>query len=53
MRPGEVAIPTTAYMAIDEIEMDYKEIERVFKHIPCSIGADEAEEVLYLISLVV
>ncbi len=45
VRPGEVAIQTTAYMAVEEVESDDNEIERVFRHIPCSIRADEAEEV--------
>ena len=29
-----------------EVEADGKEIQRVFKHIKCSIEAEEAEEVL-------
>jgi 26S proteasome regulatory subunit N8 len=32
-------------MAVEEVESDDNEIERVFRHIPCSIRADEAEEV--------
>jgi hypothetical protein len=40
-----VGIPTTAYIAVDEVETDGKEIHRVFKHIPCAIQAEEAEEV--------
>lgn len=45
VRPGVAEIPTTAYHAIEEIQSDGKDIERVFKHIPCIIEADEAEEV--------
>ena len=45
VRPGVVGIPTTAYLAVDEVESEGKEIQRVFKHIPCSIEAEEAEEV--------
>lgn len=45
VRPGIVGLPTTAYEATDELELDGKEIHRVFKHIPCSIEAEEAEEV--------
>jgi len=41
-----VGIPTTAYVAVDEVETDGKEIHRVFKHIPCMIQAEEAEEVI-------
>lgn len=37
--------PTTAYTAVEEIEGEGKEIKRVFKHISCSIEAEEAEEV--------
>jgi 26S proteasome regulatory subunit N8 len=40
-----VGIPTTAYEAVDEVESQGKEIQRVFKHISCSIEAEEAEEV--------
>lgn len=45
MRPGVAGIPTTAYEAVDEVESKGKEIQRVFKHIPCVIQAEEAEEV--------
>jgi 26S proteasome regulatory subunit N8 len=45
VRPDVAEIPTTAYHAIEEIQSDGKDIERVFKHIPCRIEADEAEEV--------
>lgn len=40
-----MGIPTTAYQALDEVEAEGKEITRVFQHIPCSIEAEEAEEV--------
>jgi 26S proteasome regulatory subunit N8 len=45
VRPGTVGLPTTAYQATEEVELDGKEIQRVFKHISCSIEAEEAEEV--------
>eukprot|EP00401_Gymnodinium_catenatum_P083445 CAMPEP_0117575536 /NCGR_PEP_ID=MMETSP0784-20121206/62255_1 /TAXON_ID=39447 /ORGANISM="" /LENGTH=93 /DNA_ID=CAMNT_0005374605 /DNA_START=150 /DNA_END=427 /DNA_ORIENTATION=+ len=45
VRPGVVGIPTTAYEAVDEVESEGKEIQRVFKHIACTIEAEEAEEV--------
>lgn len=38
-------IPTTAYQAVEEVEADGKEIQKVFKHVLCSIEAEEAEEV--------
>ena len=38
-------LPTTAYEAVEEVEADGKEIQRVFKHIECSVEAEEAEEV--------
>jgi 26S proteasome regulatory subunit N8 len=45
VRPGVVGIPTTAYEAVEQVEAEGKEIQRVFKHITCSIEADEAEAV--------
>eukprot|EP01034_Spumella_vulgaris_P000679 gene679-895_t len=46
VRPGVVGIPTTAYQAVEEVESGQnKEIQRVFKHISCTVEADEAEEV--------
>jgi 26S proteasome regulatory subunit N8 len=45
VRPGVMELPTTAYMAIEEVQSEGKEIQRVFKHIPCRIEAEEAEEV--------
>jgi len=45
VRPGTVGLPTTAYEAVEEVEVNGKEIHRVFKHISCSIAAEEAEEV--------
>ena len=47
VRPGVEGLPTTAYEAVGEVEADGKEIQRVFKHIKCSVEAEEAEEVLY------
>jgi 26S proteasome regulatory subunit N8 len=46
VRPGIEGLPTTAYEAVEEIEAEGKEIQRTFKHIACSIQAEEAEEVL-------
>lgn len=45
VRPGVSDIPTVAYHAIEEVQSEGKDIERVFKHIPCRIEADEAEQV--------
>lgn len=45
VRPGVERLPTTAYEAIEEVEADGREIQRVFKHIACAIEAEEAEEV--------
>jgi 26S proteasome regulatory subunit N8 len=45
VRPGVEAIPTTAYVAVEEVEEEGKEIQQVFKHIVCNIEAEEAEEV--------
>lgn len=43
--PNKIGIPTTAYQATEEVETEGKDIQRVFKHIPCCIEAEEAEEV--------
>lgn len=45
VRPNVEGLPTTAYEAVEEVQGQGEEIQRVFKHIPCSIGAEEAEEV--------
>lgn len=45
VRPNVVGIPTTAYQAVDEVQGEGKEMQRVFKHITCVIEAEEAEEV--------
>jgi 26S proteasome regulatory subunit N8 len=45
VRPDVDGIPTTAYISVEEVEADGKEIQRSFKHIPSAIGAFEAEEV--------
>jgi len=45
VRPEVEGLPTTAYLAVEEVESDGKEIQRVFKHIPCLIEAEEVEEV--------
>lgn len=45
VRPHVENIPTTAYLSVEEVESDGKEIQRSFKHIPSSVGAYEAEEV--------
>lgn len=49
VRPENDAIPTTAYVSVDEVEADpreaKKEIARTFKHVSSMIGAYEAEEV--------
>merc|ERR1711981_805976 len=48
-RPENEAIPTTAYVSVEEVESDSKaarkEIRRTFKHVSSMIGAYEAEEV--------
>jgi hypothetical protein len=47
VRPGIEDIPTTAYVAHEEVQTDGKEIQCVFKHVACFIQAEEAEEVDY------
>lgn len=48
VRPNVEGLPTSAYRAIEQIETreSGKEINRVFKHIPSSIEAEEAEGVM-------
>ena len=53
VRPGVEGLPTTAYEAMGEVEADGKEIQRVFKHIKCSIEAEEAEEVSSTVTLTI
>jgi len=49
VRPENDAIPTTAYVSVEEVEAESgaarKEIQRTFKHVSSMIGAYEAEEV--------
>ncbi len=45
VRPDVKGNPTTAYVAVEEVEGEGKEIKRVFKHTSCLIEAEEAEEV--------
>lgn len=45
VRPNVKGNPTTAYVAVEEVEGEGKEIKRVFKHTSCLIEAEEAEEV--------
>lgn len=48
VRPENEAIPTTAYVSVEEVLNDgeeRKEIQRTFKHVSSVIGAYEAEEV--------
>uniref|UniRef100_A0A7S1UK57 MPN domain-containing protein n=1 Tax=Phaeomonas parva TaxID=124430 RepID=A0A7S1UK57_9STRA len=45
VRPGVSGIPTKAYVSQQDVEQDGKEMSRTFRHIPSTIGAQEAEEV--------
>ena len=45
VRPDMVEFPTTAYVAVEEVETDGSQIQKVFKHLPCTIQAEEAEAV--------
>lgn len=45
VRPDVEGLPTTAYVSVEEVESDGKQIQASFKHIPSSVGAYEAEEV--------
>ena len=45
VRPNVQGLPTSAYEVVEEVEAEGKEIQRVFKHLPSSIEAEEAEGV--------
>lgn len=45
VRPGVEELPTTAFIATEEVQGEGKEIQRVFQHISSIIEAEEAEEV--------
>lgn len=40
-----VGLPTDAYMAIDQVKDDGTSTTKTFLHLPCSIEAEEAEEI--------
>ena len=40
-----VGLPTDAYMSVDQVKDDGTSTERTFLHLPCSIEAEEAEEI--------
>jgi len=44
VRPECEEIPTQAYFAVEKA-VEGKEVSRVFEHVPCEVGAYEAEEV--------
>eukprot|EP01006_Ploeotia_vitrea_P066107 TRINITY_DN94347_c0_g1_i1.p1 TRINITY_DN94347_c0_g1~~TRINITY_DN94347_c0_g1_i1.p1 ORF type:complete len:349 (+),score=20.85 TRINITY_DN94347_c0_g1_i1:77-1123(+) len=45
VRPNVQGLPTSAYEVVEEVEIEGKEIQKVFKHLPSSIEAEEAEGV--------
>eukprot|EP00842_Homolaphlyctis_polyrhiza_P001388 jgi/Hompol1/224/HPOL_000679-RA len=45
VQPTDLAIPTDAYMAVEEIHDDGTAATNTFVHIPSSIEAEEAEEI--------
>lgn len=45
VRPNVEGLPTAAYEVVEEVEGEGKEIRKVFKHLPASIEAEEAEGV--------
>lgn len=49
IRPGVEGLPTTAYVATEELEVEGKEVHRVFKHLSSSIEAEQAEGVRLLL----
>lgn len=40
-----VGLPTDAYVAIEQVKDDGTSTEKTFMHLPCSISAEEAEEI--------
>ena len=45
VNPNKAELPTEAYIAVEEIREDGTPVRESFEHIPCSMGAEEAEEV--------
>ena len=45
VRPDVLGLPTSAYEVVEEVQGEGKEIQKVFKHLPSSIDAEEAEGV--------
>ncbi|CAB4252696.1 similar to Saccharomyces cerevisiae YOR261C RPN8 Essential, non-ATPase regulatory subunit of the 26S proteasome [Maudiozyma barnettii] len=40
-----VGLPTDAYISVDQVKDDGTSTERTFLHLPCSVEAEEAEEI--------
>eukprot|EP00761_Pharyngomonas_kirbyi_P008621 gb/GECH01008633.1/.p1 GENE.gb/GECH01008633.1/~~gb/GECH01008633.1/.p1 ORF type:complete len:322 (+),score=82.18 gb/GECH01008633.1/:1-966(+) len=45
VKPKDLGIPSDAYVSVEELEDEASEPKLAFKHIPCELGALEAEEV--------
>jgi 26S proteasome regulatory subunit N8 len=45
VQPSDLALPTSAYYAVEEVHDDGTATTRTFHHIPSVMGAEEAEEI--------
>ncbi|CCH59203.1 hypothetical protein TBLA_0B03640 [Henningerozyma blattae CBS 6284] len=45
VKQKSLGLPTNAYMSIEQVKDDGTSTERTFIHLPCSIKAEEAEEI--------
>lgn len=45
VKQNGVGLPTDAYVAVEQVKDDGSSTERTFLHLPCSIEAEEAEEI--------
>ena len=44
-KPTNLGLPTEAYYSVEEVHDDGMPSSKTFEHLPCEIGAEEAEEV--------
>lgn len=45
VKQQDVGLPTDAYMAIEQVKDDGTSTEKTFLHLPCTVEAEEAEEI--------
>ncbi|KAL3232686.1 26S proteasome regulatory subunit RPN8 [Nakaseomyces bracarensis] len=45
VKQQDVGLPTDAYMAVEQVKDDGTSTEKTFLHLPCTVEAEEAEEI--------